>query len=152
MRISGPHGTPLPAPSRARGIAAPQSAELAGPVEPGGPAEADAPARDKARGLVRAADHSHRSDVATLRQWITHPELRSELTLPDLAAEHKGNGFQKAVAAYQAAVAIANPTPPADPAPVTDPAPVVTDPAPVVTDPPPAASDPVPVTTDQPAV
>ena len=141
MRISGPHGTPLPAPTapgRDRDVAAPQPAEFAGP------AEADTPAGDKAHGLVRAADHSHRSEVAALRQWINHPDLRAELTLPDLAAEHKGNGFQKAVAAYQAAVAIASPTPSADPAPVTDPAPVVTDPAPVVT-------DPAPVVTDQPA-
>lgn len=124
MRISGPHANPLPAanaPGRARDISAAQADFT-------GPAEAGAPAGDKAHGLVRAAGHSHRSDVAALRQWINHPDLRAELTLPDLGAEHQGNGFRKAVAAYQAAAAIANPTPPADPAPVvTDPAPVVTD-------------------------
>src|SRR5688572_20370211 len=71
MRISGPHGTPLPvaptAPPRARENAAPQPAEVAGP------AAADAPAEAKPHGLVRAAGHSHRSDVAALRQWINHP-------------------------------------------------------------------------------
>jgi hypothetical protein len=147
MRISGPHGTPLPvaptAPPRARENAAPQPAEVAGP------AAADAPAEAKPHGLVRAAGHSHRSDVAALRQWINHPDLRAELPVPDLTAEHKGNGFQKAVAAYQAAVAIGTPTPPADPAPVvTDPAPVVTDPAPVVIDPAPVESGAAPVETD----
>ena len=142
MRISGPHGTPLPAPptapGRARENAAPLPAEVAGPA-------ADAPAGEKPHGLVRAAGHSHRSDVATLRQWINHPDLRAELTLPDLAAEHKGNGFQKAVAAYQAAAVTGTPTPPADPAPV------VTDPAPVETGTTPVETDAAPVIADEPA-
>jgi hypothetical protein len=119
------------------------------PAEFPGPAETGTPPGDKAHGPVGAAEHSHRSDVAALRQWINHPDLRAEVPVPDLTAEHKGNGFQKAVAAYQAAAATAAPTPPADPAPVvTDPAPVVTDPAPVVTDPAPVVTDPAPVVTD----
>ncbi len=149
MRISGPQGTPLPAPTapgRARETAAPQSAEFAGG------AEADAPAEVKPHGLVRAAAHSHRSDVAALRQWVNHPDLRAELTVPDLTAVHKGNGFQKAVAAYQAAAAIGTPTTPADPAPVvTDPAPVVTDPAPVEGGAAPVETDAAPVVPDEPA-
>ena len=155
MRISGPHGTPLPtpptAPGRARENAAPESAEFSAP------AAADAPAAEKPHGLVGAADHSHRSDVAALRQWINHPDLRAELPVPDLTAEHKGNGFQKAVAAYQAAAATGTPTPSADPAPVvTDPAPVVTDPAPIVTDPvepgtAPVETDAAPIISDEPA-
>ena len=114
----------------------------------------EAPAEsERAHGLVRAAEHSHRSDVAALRQWINHPDLRDDLPLPDLTAEHKGNGFEKAVAAYEAALAVGNPPPATDPAPVAtdpdpvipDPGPVVSDPAPVVTDPKPAVSDPAPV-------
>lgn len=137
----------------------------AGRPGPGGPVEtppapvaaptdetpgAEAPAEgEKAHGPVRAAEHSNRSDVAALRQWINHPELRSDLALPDLSAEPKGNGFAQAVAAYQAIIAIG--TPPATDPVVTDPAP--TDPPagadPVVSDPvvadPPAATDPAPV-------
>jgi hypothetical protein len=106
--ILQPQQTPAPA------FEAPPAA--APPVTPE-PAEADAPAEGKAHGLARAAGHSNRSDVAALRQWVNHPELRDSLELPDLTAEHNGNGFQKAVAAYEAAIAIANPavtdTPPA---------------------------------------
>lgn len=146
MRIAGIPAAPA-AVNQARSSA---RREAAAPVE-GGPVripataaetpEADAPVETgRAHGLVRAAEHSHRSDVAALRQWINHPERRDNLALPDLSAEHKGNGFAQAVAAYEAVIAMAEPPPATDPV-TTDP--VVTDP--VVTDP--LVTDPV-VTTD----
>jgi len=142
MRISGPTPPLPPVTSQAR----PTGRSEASP-----PAEtpvAETPAEDgKAHGLVRAAEHSHRSDVAALRQWINHPDLRDALTLPDLSTEHKGNGFRKAVAAYEAAIGTGTPAPAPDPV-VTDPTPVVTDPVPVVTDPVPVVTDPAPVVTD----
>lgn len=99
MRISGSPPVPPAAVNRT-----PKSAPEMPPTD--SPAESG-----KAHGLVRAAAHSHRSDVAVLRQWINHPDLRSDLALPDLSTEHKGNGFQKAVAAYEAIIAIGNPPP-----------------------------------------
>ncbi|HKY75898.1 MAG TPA: hypothetical protein VJS45_07155 [Acidimicrobiia bacterium] len=124
MKISG--STPLlpPAASQTRATRRPETDAPATGTTPE-PSQPEAPAETgKPHGLVRAADHSHRSDAAALRQWINHPDLRSDLTLPDLSTEHKGNGFAKAVAAYEAAIASA--TPPSDPAPVvTDPDPLL---------------------------
>ena len=135
MRISGSTAAPLPTVNptgRTTGRAATPAADTTpatAPVEV--PATPEPGAGEKAHGLVKAAGHSHRSDVAALRQWINHPELRADLALPDLTAEHHGNGFQQAVAAYEAATAIGTPVPVADPAPVPDVPLVVTDPAPV---------------------
>jgi hypothetical protein len=114
MRISGPTPPPPPITSHARPSDRPEAYAPAETRPEGG----------KPHGLVRAAEHSHRSDVAALRQWINHPELRSDLALPDLSTEHKGHGFQKAVAAYEAVIATATPPP------APEPDPVVTDPAP----------------------
>ena len=147
MKISG--STPLlpPAATQARATHRPETdapAQAPAPAPTSEPSQPEAPAETgKPHGLVRAADHSNRSDVAALRQWINHPDLRSDLTLPDLSTEHKGNGFAKAVAAYEAVIAVGNnPAPPPDSAPVvTDPDPVVSDPAPVVPEPTPLASD-----------
>ena len=98
MRISGPTQSLPPVTSHVR----PTGRETYAPAE----TRAEAPAEDgKAHGLVRAAGHSHRSDVAALRQWINHPDLRSDLALPDRSTEHRGNGFEKAVAAYEAVTA-----------------------------------------------
>src|SRR3954453_21235605 len=102
------------------------------------PPAADPPATDPgekpAHGLVGGAGDSHRSSVAALRQWINHPERRAEMGTPDLTATHHGKGFEKAVAAYQAAIAGA-PT-------VTDPAP--TTPPESTTPPPPNPHPPPP--------
>jgi hypothetical protein len=150
MRISEVHAPPQSLTAgQSRSARTPKTAtplELPAPETP----TTDAPSEgDRPHGPQAAAEHSHRSDVAALRQWINHPEARADLALPDLAAEHKGNGFQKAVAAYQAMMASSNPTPPTDPAPVvTEPAPVVTEPAPVVTEPAPVVTEPAPVVTD----
>lgn len=131
MRISGSTG-PLP-PAATQACATRRlEADAPAPAAPAPTSEtsgAEAPAESgKPHGLVRAAEHSHRSEVAALRQWINHPELRDSLTVPDLAAEPNGSGFQKAVAAYEAAIATANPpatdTPPASetpPAPNSEP-------------------------------
>jgi len=137
--------TPFPAPSDAPAQAAPD------PAEPGSVTGSASPAEPTASGLAGAAGVSHRSDVAALRQWINHPERRNDLPLPDITVDHHGTGFQKAVAAYQAATAAADPAPVADPAPSTN-TPIVepptTDPAadtdPVLTGPTadPLASDP----------
>ena len=81
------------------------AASVAGEAE----AQADAPADGRSSGLVGAAAHSHRSDVAALRQWINHPDLRDALGLPDLTGEHQGNGFAKAVEAYQSVAPVADP-------------------------------------------
>jgi hypothetical protein len=127
MRLSGATPPLPPAAGHARSTRpaeadAPAQAPAPAPSPP--PTEPEASAETaKPHGLVRAADHSHRSDVAALRQWINHPDLRSELALPDLTAEHKGNGFAKAVAAYEAAVASATPPPATDAPPATDPPP-----------------------------
>ena len=131
MKISD--STPLPPPvvnhTRSGRPAAATPPETAPPSE--APAESG-----KANGLVRAAGGSRRSDVAALRQWINHPDLRVDLALPDLAAERKGNGFERAVAVYEAAIAIGPPPITTDSDPVTtDPAPVVSEPAPVVPEP-----------------
>jgi hypothetical protein len=104
------------------------------------PAPAPAPATTTTEALEtapvttsRGRGAEHRSDVATLRQWVNHPERRDSIALPDLttAAPH-GQGFAKAVAAYQAVLAELAPQvtegPPVDPAPV-DPAPL--DPTPL---------------------
>jgi hypothetical protein len=153
MRITGSNPLPPAVPTPAARGAGRKETVAEAPAVP----DQEAPAETKAHGLVRAAEHSNRSDVAALRQWINHPELRDGLTVPDLAAEHKGKGFERAVAAYQA---VAPAPPPADPVVVTDPVtpdPVVTDPVtpdPVVTDPvtpDPVLTDPVtpdPVVTD----
>jgi hypothetical protein len=155
MMISGSHAPPLPVSNPAgrttgRKDAAleVESAPAPSPADTPAAPEAEAPAETKPHGLLRAAEHSHRSDVAALRQWINHPELRDSLTVPDLAGEHNGKGFERAVAAYHA-VMPATPPPPADPPPVvTDPAPVPSDPVvvpdPVVPDP--VVPDPVVVT------
>jgi hypothetical protein len=97
MKISGSPPLPPPAVNHARTSS---RGDATAPAESG-----------KTHGLVRAAAHSHRSDVAALRQWINHPDLRSELSLPDLTTEHNGRGFEKAVAAYEAATATAIPPP-----------------------------------------
>ena len=128
MKISG--STPLLPPAAIQARATRRSetdapAQAPAPAPTSEPSQPEAPAEiAKPHGLVRAAEHSHRSDVAALRQWINHPDLRSDLDVPDLATERKGNGFVKAVAAYEAATAIANPPP------VSDPPPVTTDPDP----------------------
>jgi 5'-nucleotidase len=66
------------------------------------PTTTPAPAAPPAHG--KGAEH--RSDVATLRQWLNHPDRRDGITLPDLTvpASH-GHGFANAVAAYQAVLA-----------------------------------------------
>lgn len=94
MRISGTPVPPLPA------------ANPAGRTTGGRDAapEAAPPSESQPHGLLVAAAHSHRSDVAALRQWINHPERRDSLTVPDLESEHKGKGFERAVAAYHAAM------------------------------------------------
>jgi hypothetical protein len=142
MRISDSTAPLSPAASHARSTgrseagAPPEAPAPPAPIEVPETSETGAPAETgKAHGLIRATEHSHRSDVAALRQWINHPDLRSDLPLPDPSAEHKGNGFQQAVAAYEAIIAIGNPS--TDPARV--PEPVVSDPAPVVSDPAPIA-------------
>jgi hypothetical protein len=137
MRISGPTPPLPPVTSHARPTGHP---EAYAPAET--PAEGGKP-----HGVVRAAEHSHHSDVAALRRWINAPDLRDDLTLPNLLTAHKGQGFQKAVAAYQAVIAIAPPA--TDPMPVvTDPPPVVADPAPAVPDADPVVKDPTPVVPD----
>lgn len=110
MRISGSNAPPMPS------VNAPGRSQAAAPVEaptepPALPAEADTPAQEKAHGLVRAAEHSNRTDVAALRQWINHPELRADLALPDLTAPARGKGFERAVAAYTAAAGDGTPPP-----------------------------------------
>jgi len=132
------------------------SSDLPGEVTGSG-----SPADPTGSGPAGTAGMSHRSDVAALRQWINHPERRNELPLPDLTADHHGTGFQKAVAAYQAATATVDPAPVT--APVVDPAPVtgsgsVTDPAPSTNtpivdpaptpEPPPVLTDPAPAAVD----
>jgi hypothetical protein len=151
MRISGSPAPSLPPVSHARSTGRPETtfpAEVAQSPAPAETPQSGAPAEaERAHGLVGAAGHSHRSDVAALRQWINHPDLREDLTVPDVSAEHKGNGFAKAVAAYENVMASTAPV-------VTDPIvtdPVVTDPSPVVTDPivtDPVVTDPTPVVTD----
>lgn len=127
MRIDAPapHATPAP---RQRAAAAP--VEAAPPEPP--------------RTAPKGKGAEHRSDVATLRQWVNHPDRRDAMTLPDVdASGRRGQGFAKAVEAYRSVLAEL-PPPPAAP-PVTDP---VTDPV-TVTVPPPAAppvTDPAPVT------
>lgn len=109
MRISGLPPLPPAVSHQPRAAARPQATE---PATGSGAPEPEAPAETgRAHGLVRAGEHSHRSDVAALRQWVNHPELRNDLALPDLAAEHKGNGFARAVAAYEAAIAAGTPDP-----------------------------------------
>ena len=136
MRVSSSSVLPPPAVNHARPSGRPDAAAPAetapppAPVTTPEPEVSEAPAESgKAHGLVRAAEHSHRSDVAALRQWINHPDLRSDLTLPDLSTEHKGRGFEKAVAAYEAAMGSAA-APPA-----TDSTPVVTQRDEIVTGP-----------------
>jgi hypothetical protein len=152
MKISG--STPLlpPAASQARATRRPEAdapAQAPAPAPTPETSEPDAPAETgKPHGLVRAAEHSNRSDVAALRQWINHPDLRSELAPSDLTVEHKGNGFAKAVAAYESIIAIGSPPASSDPV-VPDPVvpePVVPEPVPdpAVSDPPPVVTEPVP--------
>lgn len=144
MRISGSTPPLPPVANQARSTRRPGTDAPTQAPAPETP-ETRAPAgSDKAHGLGRTAEYSHRSDVAALRQWINHPDLRSELALPDLTGEHKGNGFQTAVAAYKAIIAIGNPAPSTDPAPVPEADPVV-DPAPAASDPAPVVSDPDPL-------
>jgi hypothetical protein len=151
MRISGSTPPLPPAASQARATRRPEAdAPAQAPAPAPAPATSEPEASTetgKAHGLVRAAEHSNRSDVAALRQWINHPDLRSDLSMPDLSTEHAGNGFAKAVAAYEAATAIG------DPPPVPVPEPVITDPAPAVTEPTPGVTEPAPgVTEPDPAV
>ena len=123
MRISGstPSLHPVAQARATRRTEAHASSLAPAPVPTPAASQTEAPADSaKPHGLVRAAEHSHRSDVAALRQWINHSGLLSDLALPDLSTEHKGKGLEKAVAAYEAA-AIGN-------APVTDPPPAVADP------------------------
>lgn len=138
MIISTPHPSPRPlgpgtpsgrADAAATPFAAPADApdETApDPAEPGSVTGSAPPAEPTGSGLAGAVGVSHRSDVAALRQWINHPELRNDLPLPDLTVDHHGTGFQKAVAAYQAATATVDPAPVT--APVTDPAPIASTP------------------------
>jgi hypothetical protein len=137
MRISGSTPVLPPVATQTRATRRPETDSPAqAPTPAPAPEPSEAPAEStKPHGLVRAAEHSHRSDVAALRQWINHPDLRSDLTLPDLSTEHKGKGFAKAVAAYEAAVAGATPPPAADAPTVIEPVPVVAEPDPVL-DPP----------------
>jgi hypothetical protein len=126
-RRSRPEATDTPPAAPAAPAPAPAPAPAAAP-----PTEGSAPA-------THGRGAEHRSDVATLRQWVNHPELRSSITLPDLEAPHKGQGFAKAVEAYQAVIAATAP-----PAPPTDETPVVTDPVvPPPTDETPVVTDPV---------
>jgi hypothetical protein len=148
MKISGSTPPLPPAASQARATRRPDTdAPTHAPAPAPAPAtsEPETPTETgKPHGLVRAAEQSNRSDVAALRQWINHPDLRIDLPLPDLSAEHRGNGFEKAVAAYESIIAIGSPPASTEPTPV--PAPVVSDP--VVSDPDPAVSDPPPVVTE----
>jgi hypothetical protein len=151
MRISGatPPLPPVAGHARStRPAEADASAQAPAPAPTPALADPEAPAETgKPHGLVRAAEHSNRSDVAALRQWINHPDLRDDLPLPDLSAEHKGQGFQKAVAAYKAAgtgVPATDLPPTNDPALVVDRSPIVTDPALGVTEPVARMSDPDP--------
>jgi len=80
------------------------------------PTAAPAPAASPKPG--RGAEH--RSDVATLRQWVNHPERRDAIALPDLEATGGSKGFANALAAYRSVLAELAP-PPAPPAPVVDP-------------------------------
>lgn len=136
MRIDSPapHATHAP---RQRAAAATDTTTTPAPAPaPTTPRSADA--ATKGRGA------EHRSDVATLRQWVNHPDRRDAMTLPDVnATDHRGQGFAKAVEAYRAVLAEL-PAPPAAP-PVTDP---VTDPVTVIVPPPaaPPVTDTVPVT------
>ncbi len=117
MRITG--SSPLPS------AVPPQATKGPGRHAAPGASDTEPPVEAKPHGLVRAGEHSNRSDVAALRQWINHPSLRDGLAVPDLAAaEHKGRGFEKAVAAYEGVA----PAPPAPAPPVTDPDPMVADP------------------------
>lgn len=59
----------------------------------------------------------HRSDVATVRHWVNHPDERATIVLPDLTAPRQGQCYTKAVATYQAVVAQLAPPPTPDPAP-----------------------------------
>ncbi len=129
MRITG--SSPLPSavpPQATKGPgrhAAPAPAVDSAPTPAPEASDTEPPVEAKPHGLVRAGEHSNRSDVAALRQWINHPSLRDGLAVPDLAAaEHKGRGFEKAVAAYEGVA----PAPPAPAPPVTDPDPMVADP------------------------
>jgi len=132
MRIDGPHGAPPHIrTSSPRGPRAGFEETAAVPAEAPGEETPATPTQARPHGLVQAAEHSHRSTVAALRQWINHPGLREQLGEPDLTAPAKaGGGFEKAVAAYRAIVSEA---PATDPAAPLDP-PVVIDP-PVVTEP-----------------
>ena len=57
----------------------------------------------------------HRSAVATLRQYVNHPE-RHDGPPPEalLASEVKGNGFQRALEAYRASLPPVVETPPVE--------------------------------------
>src|SRR4051812_46259466 len=148
MNVSALHRPPFATANSRPPSATPPAAAPPAP-DPGPAATAPAtavtePVEKPAHGLVGGAGDSHRSGVAALRQWINHPERRAEMGTPDLTATHHGKGFEKAVAAYQAAIAGA-PTV-TDPAPTTPPestTPPVTDPAP--TTPPVSTTEPVPV-------
>jgi len=72
--------------------------------EAAAPPAAPAPAAEAGR-TSHGRGAEHRSDVATVLQWINHPDLRESLVLPDLQATHNGKGFANAVAAYQAVLA-----------------------------------------------
>jgi hypothetical protein len=82
-------------------------AEPASPSAPAAAAPAPASATTPAPApAAHGKGAEHRSDVATLRQWLNHPDRRDGITLPDLTvpASH-GHGFANAVAAYQAVLA-----------------------------------------------
>jgi hypothetical protein len=112
-------------PAGSKGRLDPPAFEVPTAPTPGDPEPAGLPA-ERPHGPAGAAARSNASDVAMLRRWINHPDLRGELPLPELTAEHSGRGFSKAVAAYEAAGGLTAP-PPADPPVAGDP-PVVTDP------------------------
>ena len=138
--------TPTTGTAPATGTAPPDAPVPGAPAADGAPSPVDAGGRGS-----RSQGAEHRSDVATLRQWVNHPDRRDAIALPDLAADHHGQGFAKAVAAYQAVVAATAP-PAADPvvAPPVDGVPVVA--PPVDGDPVVALPDPVVAPVDEPAL
>lgn len=120
MRIDSAAAQAAPAPRRGKTDEAAAAATVSPPpTKPGKGAE-------------------HRSDVATVRQSVNHPDERATIVLPDLTAPRQGQCFAMAVATYQAVVAELAP-PPAPTLPVvpppTDEMPVVTPPLPLETTP-----------------
>jgi hypothetical protein len=137
MNVSATHGPPFPAANSRPPSATPPAADAAATepaatepapataTSPGAELPATEPVEPKDHGPAAAAG-SHRNGVAALRQWINHPSRRAGMEPPDLTAPHHGKGFEKAVAAYQAAAVptAADPPPTTPPAPTTGPVPV----------------------------